>query len=126
MGTARWFLTLGALLAALGVAFGAFGAHALKNLLTEERMAVYQTAVQYHFYHAFGLLIVGLLLLKWPEAGGLRVAGGLLLAGLLLFSGSLYGLTLTGQRWLGAVTPLGGTAFIAAWLVVAWSVWTRS
>lgn len=126
MGTARWFLMLGALLAALGVASGAFGAHALKSLLTPERLAVYQTAVQYHFYHAFGLLIVGLLLLKWPEAGGLRVAGWLLLAGLLLFSGSLYLLTLTGQRWLGAVTPLGGTAFIAAWLVVAWSVWIRS
>lgn len=113
------FIVTGALAAALAVALGAFGAHALKARLAPELLAVYQTAVQYHFYHALGLALVGFALVHWPESAWARAAGWTMLAGIALFSGSLYLLSLTGQRWLGAVTPLGGLAFIAAWVLLA-------
>lgn len=113
------FLMLGALAAALAVALGAFGAHALKARLAPDLLAVYQTAVQYHFYHALGLVLVGFALVHWPESVWGKAAGWVMLAGIALFSGSLYLLSLTGQRWLGAVTPLGGLAFIAAWALLA-------
>jgi uncharacterized membrane protein YgdD (TMEM256/DUF423 family) len=87
-------------------------------------LAVYQTAVQYHFWHALGLFALGLLMLQW-DAPVLNLAGWLLLAGLILFCGSLYLLALTGARWLGAITPLGGVLSIVAWLVVAWVAWLR-
>ena len=105
------------------VALGAFGAHALKAKLTPELMTVYQTAVQYHFWHALGLLAVGVLLLQRPESGALVVAAWLLIAGLILFCGSLYALALTGVRGWGAVAPVGGAAFLAAWTSVAWAAW---
>lgn len=101
----------------LAVAMGAFGAHGLKKVLAPELMATYETAVQYHFYHALGLLAVGLSLRCLPSADLLRWSGLLLAAGLVLFSGSLYALSLTGLRWLGAVTPVGGVAFLGAWLL---------
>jgi len=113
------FLSIGSLCAALAVALGAFGAHALKGRLAPELLAVYHTAVQYHFYHAFGLVLVGLALGHWPESGWVRASGWSLLAGILLFSGSLYLLAFTGQRWLGAVTPVGGLAFMAGWVLLA-------
>ena len=113
------FLMLGALAAALAVAAGAFGAHALKARLTPDLLTVYQTAVQYHFYHALGLALVGFALVHWPDSTWAKAAGWIMLAGIALFSGSLYLLSLTGQRWLGAVTPLGGLAFIAAWVLLA-------
>jgi uncharacterized membrane protein YgdD (TMEM256/DUF423 family) len=102
----------------LAVAMGAFGAHALKKTLTSELMAIYETAVHYHFYHALGLLVVGVLASRLPDTALLRGSGLLMVAGLLLFSGSLYALSLSGIRWLGAITPMGGTAFLLAWLLL--------
>jgi uncharacterized membrane protein YgdD (TMEM256/DUF423 family) len=119
---AKLFLSLGALAAALGVALGAFGAHALKARLSAEMLAVWQTAVQYHLWHALGLVAVGLLAQHLPASVPVRVAGWLMLAGIVLFSGSLYVLAATGTRWLGAVTPFGGACFIVAWLAVAYAV----
>jgi uncharacterized membrane protein YgdD (TMEM256/DUF423 family) len=117
-------LLVASLALAAAVAFGAFGAHALKSRLSADLLAVYQTAVQYHFWHALGLFALALLMLQW-DAPVLNLAAWLLLAGLILFCGSLYLLALTGARWLGAITPLGGIASIAAWLVVAWVAWLR-
>ena len=105
------------------VALGAFGAHALKARLAPDLMAVYQTAVQYHFWHALGLLAVALLMLQKPESGALAAAAWLLVAGLVIFCGSLYVLALTGTRGWGAVAPVGGTAFLGAWAAVAWAAW---
>jgi uncharacterized membrane protein YgdD (TMEM256/DUF423 family) len=117
--TSRIFVVAGAIAAALAVALGAFGAHALKARLAPELAAVYQTAVQYHFYHAFGLILVGFAAVHWPGSPWLKWAGALMLAGIVLFSGSLYLLSVTGVRALGAVTPFGGAAFIAAWAAFA-------
>jgi len=117
-------LLVASLALAAAVAFGAFGAHALKSRLSADLLAVYQTAVQYYFWHALGLFALALLMLQW-DAPVLNLAAWLLLAGLILFCGSLYLLALTGARWLGAIVPLGGIASIAAWLVVAWVAWLR-
>ena len=114
----RWFLLLGSLGLSLAVLLGAFGAHVLKNSLTPDLRAIYQTAVQYHFYHALGLLAVALLSLHLPNSELLKWSGWLLVGGILVFSGSLYMLSLSGARWLGALTPFGGTAFIVAWLLL--------
>ncbi|MCC8986998.1 MAG: DUF423 domain-containing protein [Candidatus Contendobacter sp.] len=120
---ARIFLVFGSLALLLAVAMGAFGAHLLKMRLTPEMMAVYETAVHYHFYHALGLLAVGLLVLHVPAAALLGWAGGLMAAGLILFCGSLYALSLSDVRGLGMITPVGGLAFIVAWLLLAVAVW---
>jgi uncharacterized membrane protein YgdD (TMEM256/DUF423 family) len=104
---------------ATAVALGAFGAHALKARLTPELLAVYHTAVQYHFWHALALLGVALAGLHFPESAWLRVAGWLFVAGLVLFCGSLYALALGAPRQAGLVTPLGGLCFILAWLAMA-------
>jgi len=125
MNSARIFLAAGALLAALGVAMGAFGAHALKASLSAERMAVYQTAVQYHLWHALGLLLIGVLAHQGPPSPLINTSGWLMLAGVVVFSGSLYALTLTGVRWLGMVTPIGGVALIAAWVTLAVAILRR-
>ncbi len=117
-GSAKLFVVVGAAMAALAVVLGAFGAHALKARLPADMLEVYHTAVQYHFWHALGVLAVGLALQLSPEAGWLRAAGWLLTAGIVLFCGSLYLLALTGSKWLGAVTPLGGVAFILGWLAL--------
>ncbi|HKW81768.1 MAG TPA: DUF423 domain-containing protein [Casimicrobiaceae bacterium] len=121
----RIAILIASLALAAAVALGAFGAHALKSRLAPDVLAVYHTAVQYHFWHALGLLGLGLLALQWSGPPALGLAAWLLLAGMVLFSGSLYLLALTGARWLGAITPLGGVASIAAWLVVAWVAWLR-
>jgi uncharacterized membrane protein YgdD (TMEM256/DUF423 family) len=110
-----------AVLMGLGVALGAFGAHGLKGRLDDYSMGVYEKAVLYHFLHALGLLIVSIL----PRVGAISPSAAtwvcsLLLAGILLFSGSLYVLALSGMTILGAVTPLGGIAFLAAWFLLAW------
>ena len=120
--SARLFLALGCVAALLAVALGAFGAHALKARLAVELMAVYKTGVEYQFYHALGLILLGLAALRLPESAFLRAAGWAMLCGILLFSGSLYLLALTGIAWLGAITPLGGAAFIAAWALFALGV----
>jgi uncharacterized membrane protein YgdD (TMEM256/DUF423 family) len=119
---AKLFVGLGALAAALGVALGAFGAHALKARLSADMLAVWQTAVQYHLWHALGLIAIGALVQHLPASGALRLAGWLMLAGIVLFSGSLYVLAASGVRWLGAVTPFGGACFIAGWIVLAYAV----
>lgn len=119
---ARRFLALGALLALLAVALGAFGAHGLKERLAPDLLAVWKTAVDYHVYHALGLLAVGLLAIRLPDSRLLRASGWLMAAGVLVFSGSLYALALTGLRGLGAITPLGGVAFLAGWAVLAIAV----
>ena len=125
MNMARLFLVAGAVLAALGVAMGAFGAHALKSMLSAERLAVYHTAVQYHIGHALGLLLVGVLANQGSANTLMNVSGWLMLAGVVVFSGSLYTLTLTGVRWLGMVTPVGGVALIAAWVTLAIAILHR-
>lgn len=116
-------LTTGALLLALGVILGAFGAHGLKARLGPELLAVWQTGVLYHLIHGLGVLVLGALLAARPELSGLRPAAALLALGVLLFSGSLYLLALGGPRWLGPITPLGGSLFIAGWLTLAWTTW---
>jgi uncharacterized membrane protein YgdD (TMEM256/DUF423 family) len=112
---AKTFLALGGVAALLAVALGAFGAHALKGRLPAEMLAVWHTGVEYHVYHALGLLAVGIVAAQLPDSTLLKWSGWLMLAGILLFSGSLYALALSGERWLGAVTPVGGLAFLAAW-----------
>jgi uncharacterized membrane protein YgdD (TMEM256/DUF423 family) len=111
---------IGAAGLALAVMLGAFGAHGLRGKLDSYLMGIYERAVFYHFIHAVGLLVVPILVRTTalrPSAGTLVCA--LLLAGIVIFSGSLYLLALTGTRWLGAITPIGGLCFIAAWLVLA-------
>jgi uncharacterized membrane protein YgdD (TMEM256/DUF423 family) len=119
----RIFLTLGAANAFLCVALGAFGAHGLKQRLAADMLAVYQTGVQYHFYHALGLLAVGFMLAHFPESRPAKVSGWLMLAGILLFSVSLYALSLSGMRALGMITPFGGVAFLSAWAAFAYGAW---
>ncbi len=119
----RVFITGGGLLAALGVLMGAFGAHGLKNHLSADFVEIYHTAVDYHIYHALGLMLIGILSNQLQMKSLLAWSGYCLLAGILLFSGSLYLLSVTGQRWLGAVTPFGGTAFILGWVLLALTVW---
>ena len=116
--TSKVLLTLGALAALLAVALGAFGAHALKARLSEEMLSVWKTAVDYQFYHALGLLALGLLALHFPGSRLLAWSGSFMAAGVIVFSGSLYALALTGARWFGLVTPFGGVALILAWALL--------
>jgi len=121
--SARLSLSLAALLLFAAVGLGAFGAHALKARLAPDMQAIWQTAVQYHAWHALGLLALGLFTMQRPEAPGASLAAWLFVAGIVLFSGSLYALALSGVRGLGAVTPFGGVAFLAGWLAFAWAAW---
>jgi uncharacterized membrane protein YgdD (TMEM256/DUF423 family) len=118
----KLFLVLGALAAALAVVLGAFGAHALRARLAPDLLAIYHTAVQYHFWHALGLLAIGIVAIHLPNSIALKWAGWVMLAGIVAFSGSLYILALTGVRWLGAITPFGGAAFIVSWILLAVAV----
>ena len=117
------WLALGALNALVSVAAGAFGAHGLKARLSPELLAIWETGARYHTYHALGLCVVGLC----AHAGLPRtsIAGTAMLVGIALFSGSLYALALSGVRTLGAVTPLGGLAFMVGWAALAWSAWSH-
>ena len=114
----RTFLLLGALAGFLGVMLGAFGAHALRARLSPEMLAVFETGVRYQMYHALALLLVAALI---PRAGGWMVvsAGWCFVAGIVIFSGSLYALALSGVTILGAITPIGGLAFLAGWALLA-------
>jgi len=112
------FWILGCAFGFLAVAAGAFGAHALRDRLSPEYLAVFETAVRYQMYHALALLGVTWAGTQWPGAST-AVAGWLFTAGIVIFSGSLYLLTLTGTRWLGAITPIGGVALLAGWIVLA-------
>lgn len=118
MTTGRRFLVAGSLGTALGVALGAFGAHALESRVAGPMLEIWQTAVLYHLVHAVGLLIIGVLALHLPESAPVSWSGRLLAVGIVLFSGSLYLLVLTGQSWLGAVTPVGGIAFLLGWALL--------
>ncbi len=115
---AKCYLALGCINAMLVVIIGAFAAHGLKARLTVENMAIFQTGVQYHFYHAVGLILVGLIAWHIPASPYLRWSAWLMVIGIVLFSGSLYTLSITNIRWLGMITPFGGMAFILAWLVL--------
>jgi len=120
---AKYLLIAGAIFAALAVILGAFGAHGLKKSLSEEMMVVYKTAVDYHFIHAIGLLLIGLLYQQYPESRLMLWAGLSLILGILLFSGSLYIMSITELKKLGMITPLGGLAFIIGWLLLAIGVY---
>lgn len=117
---------LGAIYAGLAVIFGAFGAHSLEGRLAADMLEVFETGVRYQMYHALGMLLIGLLAGRREQAGGLLWSGRLMHAGIWLFSGSLYVLSLSGITWLGAITPLGGVCFIAAWAMLAINLWKRS
>ena len=115
----KLFFVLGAVFGGLGVALGAFGAHALRDSLSAEDLATFEIGVRYQMYHALALLAVSWASTQW-ESGAVTAAGWAFVAGIVVFSGSLYILVLTGQRWLGAVTPLGGTALLVGWALLAW------
>lgn len=123
----RFFLLAASVAGFLAVALGAFGAHALKTRLTPDLLAIWHTAVQYQLYHVLALFAVALLMMNGAlESTALKVAGIAFVVGMVIFSGSLYVLCLSGVRWLGAITPLGGTAFLVGWIalfVFAWQ-WT--
>jgi uncharacterized membrane protein YgdD (TMEM256/DUF423 family) len=118
----RLFLAMGAISGFLAVAFGAFGAHALRERLGEHLLGIYEVGVRYQMYHALALLAVGILLARGASTA-LHVAGWCFVGGTLVFSGSLYALSLTGVRWLGAITPIGGVAFLVGWACLAWAAW---
>lgn len=122
----RRYLLCSAVALFLAVALGAFGAHGLKARLDGEMMAIYQTAVQYQFWHGLGLGLVAVTAGQFPDSALLRWSGGLMLAGILVFSGSLYVLSMTGIRWLGAITPLGGICFLSSWLLLGVFAWRQA
>jgi uncharacterized membrane protein YgdD (TMEM256/DUF423 family) len=122
--TDRTLVFAGALNMFIAVGAGAFGSHGLKQMLTPDMLAIWHTAVTYQMAHALGLLLIGLLL-RSGFAPMLKTAGWLMLAGIVLFSGSLYVLAFTGVRVLGAITPIGGLGFLAAWAMVAWVAMRR-
>ncbi|UUZ80731.1 DUF423 domain-containing protein [Paenibacillus sp. P26] len=115
----KTFISIGAVCGFLSVALGAFGAHILKSMLTADLLADYQTGVQYQMMHSLGLIGIGLAAGQLKDSGHLRRAGWAMLIGIILFSGSLYVLSLTGIKMLGAITPLGGVAFLFGWLSLA-------
>ena len=118
-------IIIGSMLGFLSVATGAFGAHAWKSFLTEtNRLATFETAVQYQMYHALAIILTGILGFILPKTD-FSLVTLLFLLGILIFSGSLYLLCASGIRWLGAITPLGGTAFLAAWLLLAWKLFRQ-
>lgn len=121
----RKYVTLGSILLLLSVAIGAFGAHALKGIIGEAALSTYETGVHYHMIHALGILIVAILANQWGESTTLLWGARLLFLGIILFSGSLYVLSITGVKILGAITPLGGVSFIAGWFCIALAAWQR-
>lgn len=122
MSADRLFLLLGSLSGFTGVVLGAFAAHGLRGRLTDDLLNVFETGVRYQIYHALALLLVALAFSRWPR-GEFTAAGWCFVLGTVVFSGSLYALSLTGVRWLGAVTPIGGLAFLLGWLSIAWGAW---
>ncbi len=118
----RIFFIIGALSAFVGVAAGAFGAHGLKGKLSPEMLTVFEVGVRYQMYHAFALIVAAWALTKWPVQL-ISTGGWFFVIGTLLFSGSLYLLSMSGIKWLGAITPLGGLAFLAGWLCLAYGAW---
>lgn len=121
----RLFFITGAISACMAVGLGAFGAHWLKGRLPPEMLNAFEVGVRYQMYHALALLAVAWAITRWPGAA-VSASGWLFLAGSVIFSGSLYLLSMTGFRWLGAITPIGGAAFLLGWLSLAWGVWQSS
>lgn len=119
------FPGIGAIFAAFAVIFGAFGAHSLKDKLPENLLNAFHTGVEYQMYHALALILVGVIMYLQPDNSLLKWGGYCFIAGILLFSGSLYGLSLTGMKFFGPITPLGGLAFIAGWLILAYALFTK-
>lgn len=118
----RLFFLVGSISALIAVGLGAFAAHGLKGRLSPEMLNAFEVGVRYQMYHALALLAVAWALSRWPRAE-ITVAGWLFIAGTIIFSGSLYLLSLTGVRWIGAITPIGGVAFLLGWLSLVWGVW---
>jgi uncharacterized membrane protein YgdD (TMEM256/DUF423 family) len=116
----RFFYAAGSLMAFLAVALGAFAAHALKLRLSQDMLNIFETAVRYHMYHSLALLAVAWATSRWPQSSA-PLAGWSFIFGIIVFSGSLYILSLTGIRWLGAITPIGGVSFLIGWLVLFWA-----
>jgi uncharacterized membrane protein YgdD (TMEM256/DUF423 family) len=121
----KLLLILGSFNAATAVSMGAFGAHSLETEISKDMLYVYQTAVQYHFYHSLGLMIIGVLAIHSKATKYLGIAACIMFIGIILFSGSLYVLSTTGSRWVGIITPFGGIAFIISWVFTGISVWRR-
>jgi uncharacterized membrane protein YgdD (TMEM256/DUF423 family) len=122
----KTFLLLGAINTFLCIALGAFGAHGLKNILSSEMLAIFHTGVQYHLYHALGLLFIGLLLLNYAKSRLIALSGWFMLLGIVLFSVSLYVLSLTGITSLGMITPFGGVSFMIAWALLVIALWKEN
>lgn len=118
----RLFFILGSFSAFLGVALGAFAAHILKNKLSPEMFSVFEVGVRYQIYHAFALFVTAWAASHWQELN-FSMSGWLFVFGTLLFSGSLYLLSLTGIRWLGMITPIGGLMFLWGWFLLIWVLW---
>jgi uncharacterized membrane protein YgdD (TMEM256/DUF423 family) len=118
----RFFFVAGSLLAFFGVALGAFAAHGLKPRLAPDMFNVFETGVRYHMYHALALLAVAWASWRWPDSNA-HIAGWAFIIGIIIFSGSLYLLSVSGIRWLGAITPIGGVAFLIGWILLIWAVW---
>lgn len=116
----RLFFTLGCVLGGLGVGLGAFAAHGLRNTLSAADLATFETGVRYQMYHSFALLAVAWALERWGGTTA-ALAGWAFVVGIVIFSGSLYMLVLTGPRWLGAITPIGGLAMLVGWALLAWT-----
>jgi uncharacterized membrane protein YgdD (TMEM256/DUF423 family) len=119
--TSKKFAFYGAVFMALTVIIGAFGAHGLKNILSKEMLGIYHTGVEYQFYHALGLFTVAFVA-NFKEDKKVKFAGYFMILGIVLFSGSLYALSILGINWIGAITPIGGTSFIIAWVLLAISL----
>jgi uncharacterized membrane protein YgdD (TMEM256/DUF423 family) len=119
--TRSGWIAIGALNAALAVAAGAFAAHGLRDRLDARALEVFETGARYHMYHALALIAAGVV--ASSAVRGAQIAGWIFQIGIVLFSGSLYALALTGVKGLGAITPLGGLAFLAGWLWLAWAAW---
>ena len=117
----RFFFVSGAIAAFIAVALGAFGAHSLKTRLSPDMLSIFEVGVRYQMYHALGLIAVAWATARWPEAN-LNAAGWAFIIGIVIFSGSLYLLSLTDIRWLGAITPIGGLAFLIGWAILVWSI----
>jgi uncharacterized membrane protein YgdD (TMEM256/DUF423 family) len=118
----RRLIAVGCIVAGVGVAAGAFGAHMLKTILEPPMLAVYDTATRYQMYHAFGMVLVGIAMRVYGDRR-LAMAGWLFVAGMVLFCGSLYGIAFAGLKWLGPITPVGGLMFIIGWGIFGWRMW---
>lgn len=119
----RIFLAIASALGGISVIFGAFASHALKDRLSDRALQIWETGTKYQMYHAIALILIALLITRFPSSTPLMVSGYAFIAGVILFSGSLYALSLSGIKWLGAITPLGGVAFIIGWACLAVAAW---